>query len=72
MRPNIGLRVESMMTNGSGVTVFWDWNGTLCDDLSVSLDAVNALLSSKGRPPISLEQYYSYLETPISGFYAHL
>lgn len=52
--------------------VFWDWNGTLCDDLQVSLDAVNELLRLKGRPPISLEQYYSYVDTPISKFYEHL
>lgn len=61
-----------MSDDNSPVTVFWDWNGTLCDDLSVSLDAVNELLKLKERPPITVEQYYSYVDTPISKFYEHL
>ena len=62
---------ERKAKTGSRI-VFWDWNGTLCDDLQVSLDAVNDLLLIKGLPPISLEQYYSYVDTPISKFYEHL
>lgn len=53
-------------------TIFWDWNGTLCDDLQVSLDAVNDLLYLRNRDPITLAQYYSYVDTPISKFYEHL
>lgn len=52
--------------------LFWDWNGTLMNDLSITLDAVNAVLCRRNMKPISLCQYYSYLDTPIWKFYAHL
>ena len=52
--------------------IIWDWNGTLADDLEASLKATNDILARRGRPPINLEQYYSYIDTPISRFYEHL
>lgn len=54
------------------MNIFWDWNGTVCDDVQVSLDAVNHMLARRGREPITLEQYYRYIDTPISKFYEHL
>ena len=52
--------------------ILWDWNGTLIDDAITSLDCVNDMLSEMGKPLISLEQYYTYVETPIIGFYRHI
>ena len=52
--------------------VIWDWNGTLADDLMASLQATNDILAMRGMAPISLQQYYSYIDTPISRFYEHL
>ena len=52
--------------------VIWDWNGTLADDLDASLRATNDILAKRGRPPITLAQYYSYIDSPISRFYEHL
>ncbi len=54
------------------MNVFWDWNGTLCDDLFTALQAVNAILAKRGRQPIDLNAYYSYMDTPIYKFYEHL
>lgn len=54
------------------MNVFWDWNGTLCDDVLLALEAVNAMLAKRSRPPIDLASYYSYMDTPISRFYEHL
>ncbi len=53
-------------------TVIWDWNGTLADDAYASLLAVNDILLKRNMPPITMEQYYSYIDTPISRFYEHL
>ena len=53
-------------------TVIWDWNGTLADDADASLLAVNDMLSRREMPPITMAQYYEYIDTPISRFYAHL
>lgn len=52
--------------------IIWDWNGTLADDAEVSRRATNDILKKRGKPPISMAQYYEYIDTPISRFYAHL
>lgn len=52
--------------------VLWDWNGTLADDVGASLQATNEILKKRDKPPITLEQYYAYIDTPISRFYGHL
>ena len=53
-------------------TVIWDWNGTLADDAYASLLVVNDILAKRDMPPITMEQYYQYIDTPISRFYEHL
>jgi phosphoglycolate phosphatase len=52
--------------------VIWDWNGTLADDVGASLRSDNDILKKRGKPPITLAQYLSYIDTPISRFYEHL
>lgn len=52
--------------------IIWDWNGTLADDLEASLRSVNDTLSRRNMPTITVEQYYSYIDTPIVRFYEHL
>ena len=44
-------------------TVIWDWNGTLADDADASLLAVNDMLSRRDMPPITMAQYYEYIDT---------
>ena len=50
-------------------TVFWDWNGTLFDDVSSSLEAVNIMLKKRGLDAISLVTFRSAVDTPIIKFY---
>ena len=52
--------------------IFWDFNGTIIDDVHNSLGCVNDLLDRKNRPHITLADYYNYVETPIVGFYRHI
>lgn len=52
--------------------IAWDFNGTLIDDVHASLASVNGSLAKRNRSPITLEEYYSYIESPIIGFYRHL
>lgn len=54
------------------IHVFWDWNGTLCDDVLLALEAVNEMLRKRSRAPIGLTEYYSYIEVPIRRFYEHV
>lgn len=52
--------------------IFWDFNGTVIDDVGTALGCVNDLLERKGRSPITLADYYNYVETPIIGFYRYI
>lgn len=51
-------------------TVFWDWNGTIIDDLQASIDSVNALLSSRGLTTFSSpDDYYKVFCFPVIEYY---
>lgn len=52
--------------------ILWDWNGTLIDDVFVALNSVNDMLKKRNMNTINIEQYHSYLDTPIIKFYEHL
>lgn len=49
--------------------VVWDWNGTLLNDLSASLNSVNDMLDMRGMEHISTDFYKECICTPIKGFY---
>jgi len=49
--------------------IFWDWNGTLLDDVSASLAAVNDMLARRGRNAIDIERYRAAIGVPIRRFY---
>lgn len=61
-----------MNSNLKYICVVWDWNGTIVDDVNASLLSVNDMLIERNLPTINLEQYHSYLDTPIYKFYEHL
>ena len=50
-------------------TVFWDWNGTLFDDVHASLRAVNVMLEKRGLELLDLRRFRSAVDTPIIKFY---
>ncbi len=53
--------------------LIWDFNGTVLDDVDVSVDAANALLRRCGVPPIPSGEYYrSVFGFPIKDYYARL
>lgn len=49
--------------------IFWDFNGTIIDDVGNALSCVNDMLERKGMKPINLTEYYDYVDTPIINFY---
>lgn len=49
--------------------IFWDWNGTIIDDVGVALDAVNQMLQKRNYPSITLPRYRELMDTPIIHFY---
>ncbi|MFD0405314.1 HAD family hydrolase [Kitasatospora sp. NPDC127116] len=51
------------------VTIVWDWNGTLRNDVDDHLAALNATLPDLGHTPITLERYRAEHRSPIRSFY---
>ncbi|QTL40730.1 HAD family hydrolase [Xenorhabdus budapestensis] len=49
--------------------IIWDWNGTLLNDVSVSVKATNLALAEIGIEPLTLEQYREYYCVPVQVFY---
>ncbi len=52
--------------------IIWDWNGTLFDDLHITVEAVNASLSELGAPPIDADGYRDHYTRPVHIFYERL
>lgn len=50
--------------------VIWDFNGTILDDLKISIESADELLSRYSLPVIGdVEKYYSVFGFPIIGYY---
>ncbi len=53
-------------------SVIWDWNGTLLDDVQVSLKSVNEALQARGLPLITETFYREHFDFPVRDFYEKL
>jgi phosphoglycolate phosphatase len=49
--------------------IIWDWNGTLLDDLALSIDIVNSMLTPRGLPPLTRDGYRDVFTFPIRNYY---
>ncbi|MGI3779219.1 MAG: HAD family hydrolase [Janthinobacterium lividum] len=53
--------------------VCWDWNGTLLDDATVAVSAMNVVLHERGLPVLpDVEAYRQVFGFPVQAFYARL
>lgn len=50
-------------------TIIWDWNGTMLDDLELSLESVNFLLEERDLPLLSIERYKDIFGFPVKDYY---
>ena len=54
-------------------TIFFDWNGTLLDDLSNSMDSMNEVLKRRNMKIMETkEEYRSIFEFPVIKYYERL
>jgi phosphoglycolate phosphatase len=49
--------------------VIWDWNGTLMDDVTISVQAINAILTRYNMKNLALNQYREIFRFPVSEYY---
>lgn len=53
--------------------VIWDFNGTILDDLRVSIDAADELLTRHGlKPMVTVEKYHEVFGFPIIDYYKRI
>lgn len=50
-------------------TIIWDWNGTLLDDLDLSLYSVNVLLEERNLPKLTTDRYKEIFGFPVVNYY---
>ena len=51
--------------------IIWDWNGTIVDDLPLTVSIVNAQLNKNARPAMSLDEYRGCFTFPLRVFYGN-
>ena len=50
-------------------TIIWDWNGTLLNDLDLSLYSVNVLLEERNLPQLTIDRYKDIFGFPVVDYY---
>lgn len=50
--------------------IIWDWNGTLIDDVSAAVNALNRMLAVRGVAPVTKDFYRAHFGFPVRPFYA--
>ena len=50
--------------------IIFDWSGTLCDDLDLTIEATNYVLSRCGRAPLTRAQFRAEFQLPYPEYYA--
>ncbi|MGI6393477.1 MAG: HAD family hydrolase [bacterium] len=53
-------------------SVIFDWNGTLVDDVWLSVKVMNKMLEKRGKKPITAEYYKSIFSFPVINYYREL
>lgn len=52
--------------------IIWDWNGTLLDDLDLSIEVMNRLLARRGLPLLDRTRYHALFDFPVRDYYGRL
>lgn len=50
-------------------TIIWDWNGTLLNDITICIDAINLLLSNRNKAIIDEITYREIFTFPVRDYY---
>ena len=54
------------------MTIFWDWNGTLVDDVDTVVKINNRVFAMHGYPPTTAEEYRRLFRFPVIEYYRDL
>ena len=54
------------------MTILWDFNGTLLDDMQVCIDCMNIMLKERKLPALDLARYREIFTFPVKEYYLEL
>ena len=54
------------------MTIIWDFNGTLLNDMQVCIDCMNVMLKERNLPALNLERYREIFTFPVRDYYMKL
>ena len=60
------------MTRPTYRHLIWDWNGTLLDDLVLTLSVMNGLLAPRRLPLLDVARYHALFDFPVRVYYERL
>jgi phosphoglycolate phosphatase len=52
--------------------IIWDWNGTIFDDLDLSISIINGLLKKYNLKELEREEYRNYFTMPVRNYYSQI
>jgi phosphoglycolate phosphatase len=52
--------------------IFWDWNGTLLNDVDCCLQAINCMLTKRKLPQITTAEYKQLFTFPVIDYYKEI
>lgn len=52
--------------------LIWDWNGTLLDDVWLSVETMNGILAKRGLEALTVEGYLEVFGFPVKDYYARI
>ncbi|MDD3739514.1 MAG: HAD family hydrolase [Lentimicrobiaceae bacterium] len=50
-------------------TIIWDWNGTLLDDIEISIMCINKMLQKRNLPLLTIDEYRRIFTFPVKDYY---
>lgn len=63
---------ESKMKLENYKHVIWDWNGTILNDVNLSVELINNLLKERNIKTLSINEYRKVFTIPVKNYYAAL
>jgi len=63
------LNIPSNINLKNVKAVIWDWNGTLLDDLLISITSMNQMLDKRNYPLLNTEKYKEIFTFPVKDYY---
>ncbi len=63
---------SAFMTRAPYRHIIWDWNGTLLNDLDLSIEVMNTMLARRGLPRLDRSRYHALFDFPVRRYYERL